>query len=84
MTTETPPIDPVVHDWSSDLEEELAEAGMETPQAKAFARAFELGLTRVLSVTATKQDLVLLRQEFKQDLLGVRQEFKQDLLGVKD
>lgn len=56
MTTETAP-DPVVHDWSNDLEAELAEAGMEPPQAKVFARAFELGMMRVMSVVATKQDL---------------------------
>ena len=68
MTTETPTIDPVVHDWSSDLEEELVEVGMEPPQARAFARAFELGLTRVVSVMATKQELLLMKQELKQDL----------------
>ena len=68
MTTETPPVDPVIHDWSNDLEGELVEAGMDQPQAQAFARAFELGMTRVLSVMATKQELRELRLELKQDL----------------
>ena len=58
MTTETPPaIDPVIRDWSNDLEAELATAGMEPPQAKAYQRAFELGMTRVMSVMATKDEL---------------------------
>lgn len=33
------------------------QAGMEPPQARAYRRSFELGLTRVISQTATKQQL---------------------------
>ncbi len=55
MTTQQ--ADPTLDIWSERLEEDLAEAGMEEPQAKAYRLAFELGLTRVLSQTATKQEL---------------------------
>ena len=81
MTTETPPAipDPVIHDWSNDLEAELTESGMEPPQAKVFARAFELGMTRVLSAVATKQELFLTKQELQKAIDDLRQEFKQDL-----
>ena len=57
MTTETPPVDPAIDVWSDRLEQDLAEAGMEAEQARAYARAFEFGMTRVLSVMATKQEL---------------------------
>ena len=56
MTTETVP-DPVIEAWSDNLEEDLVAAGMEQPQAHAYRQAFELGMTRVLSVVATKQEL---------------------------
>ena len=75
MTTETAP-DPIVHDWSNDLEEELVEVGMEPPQAKAFARAFELGLTRVMSVMATKQDLLLTKQDLQREIDRLRGEMR--------
>ena len=58
MTTETPPaIDPTIEAWSDRLEEELIEVGMEPRQARAYQRAFELGMTRVMSVMATKDEL---------------------------
>lgn len=56
MTTETVP-DPTIEAWSDRLEEDLVEAGMEQPQARAYRYAFELGLTRVISQTATRQEL---------------------------
>ena len=56
MTTETAP-DSVIQAWSDDLEQELAETGMDQPQARAYRRAFELGLARLLTVVATKQEL---------------------------
>ena len=79
MTTEAAP-DPVVHDWSNDLEAELLETGMEDPQAKASARAFELGMMRVLSVMATKEELFQtkqeLKQEFKDEIANLRREMR--------
>ena len=56
MTTETTR-DPVIEAWSDQLEAELVEAGMDQPQAHAYRQAFELGLTRVISQTATRQEL---------------------------
>jgi len=69
MTTETAPApDPVIHDWSDNLEEELVVAGMEPPQAKAYSRAFELGMMRVTSVVSTKQDLAQLKLDFQREI----------------
>ena len=69
MTTETPPaIDPTIEAWSDRLEEDLIEVGMEPRQARAYQRAFELGLTRVLSVMATKQDLLLTKNDLKREI----------------
>ena len=81
MTTETPPAipDPVIHDWSNDLEDELTEAGMEPPQAKAYARAFELGMTRVLSVMATKQELLLTKDELRQELRDLGDQLRREM-----
>ncbi len=56
MTTETVR-DPVIEAWSDDLEEGLVEAGMDEASAHAYRQAFELGLTRVISQTATRQEL---------------------------
>ena len=71
MTTETTP-DPIIAAWSDRLEEDLAEAGMEQPQARAYRLAFELGLTRVISQVATKQELrdaiADLRDELRREL----------------
>ena len=55
MTTETS--DPAIEAWSDRLQERLTEAGMEPTQAEAYRHAFELGLTRVISQTATRQEL---------------------------
>ena len=85
MTTETPPaIDPVIHDWSNDLQDELVDAGMEPKQAHAYRRAFELGMTRVLSAVATKQDLrdgLLLG---RQELLLAKEELRQEMRDLRD
>lgn len=83
MTTETAP-DPVIHDWSNDLEAELAEAGMEPPQAKAYARAFELGMNRVLSIMATKQELKDGLLLSRQELLQTKQELQAAIADVRD
>ncbi len=56
MTTETVR-DPVIEAWSDDLEERLVDAGMDQASARAYRQAFELGLTRVISQTATRQEL---------------------------
>ena len=82
MTTETAP-DPIIHDWSNDLEAELVETGMEEPQAKAFARAFEPGMMRVLSVMATKQDLLETKQELFQTKQELKQEFKDGIGNLR-
>ena len=93
MTTETPPAipDPVIHDWSNDLEDELVDAGMEPPQAKAYRHAFELGMTRVLSVVATKQELLLTKQDLQKaidDLRGethdIRDQLRQEMRDLGD
>ncbi len=57
MTTEATTRDPVIEAWSDDLEEGLVEAGMDEASAHAYRQAFELGLTRVISQTATRQEL---------------------------
>ncbi len=53
---------------------------MEPPQAKVFARAFELGMLRVLSVVATKQEALQtkqeLKQEFKDEIATLRNEMR--------
>ena len=53
----TEPADPQIDYWADGLDEELVEAGMDPPQAKAFARAFQLGMTRALQHCVTKEDL---------------------------
>ncbi len=73
------PADRQVDVWSEHLEEELIEAGMEPPQAKAYRRAFELGLTRVLSQTATKQELLLTKQELQDSIDRLRADMHHEL-----
>ena len=81
MTTETPPAipDPVIHDWSNNLEAELTEAGMEPPQAKAYARAFEIGMMRVMSVVATKQELFLTKEELRQEMRDLGDQLRREM-----
>ncbi len=80
MTTETVR-DPVIEAWSDNLEEGLVEAGMDEASARAYRQAFELGLTRVISQTATRQELqdglAQVRQELHDGLAQVRAEMKQ-------
>lgn len=82
MTTETAP-DPTIEAWSDDLEEELVEAGMESSQARAYRRAFELGLTRVLSQTATKHELqdglAMSRKDLQDGLAMSRKDLQEGL-----
>ncbi len=81
MTTDTPPADPTIEAWSDRLEEDLVEAGMETQQARAYRYAFELGLTRVISQTATRQELkdglALSSQELKDGLADLRSQIRE-------
>ena len=56
MTTETTP-DPIIAQWSETLEAELTEAGMEQAEAHAYRQSFELGLNRLMTAVATKQEL---------------------------
>ena len=75
MTTETAP-DPQIEAWSDRLEAELTEAGMEPTQARAYRRAFELGLARLISQVPT-------RHEFNAAVAELRQETKDASEGVK-
>ena len=88
MTTETPPIDPVVEAWSDRLEDDLIEAGLTQAQARVYRLAFELGLTRVISQTATRQELndglAMGRQELNDGLAMSRQELKDGLADLRD
>lgn len=56
MTTEATP-DPIIAQWSESLEADLIEAGMEQAEAHAYRQSFELGLNRLMSAVATKQEL---------------------------
>ena len=78
MTTETP-ADPTIEAWSDRLEEDLLESGMEQPQAKAYRLAFELGLTRVISQTATRKELRDGLAELRQEINQLRQELRQEI-----
>ncbi len=71
MTTETRP-DHTVEAWSDRLEEQLTDAGMVSQQARAYRLAFELGLTRLISQTATKQEL-------KDGLADLRDELRREM-----
>ena len=77
----TEPADPQIDYWADDLNEELVEAGMDPPQAKAFARAFQLGMTRALQHCVTKEDLRYeidkLRAEMHREIASVRREIDQ-------
>ena len=82
MTTETTP-DPTTEAWSGRLEAQLAEAGMEQAQARAYRLAFELGLTRVTSQTATRHEFNAAVAQLRQEIANVRQEIKDAAAGVK-
>ena len=71
MTTETRP-DHTIEAWSERLEEQLTDAGMVSQQARAYRLAFELGLTRLISQTATKQEL-------KDGLADLRDELRREM-----
>ncbi len=71
MTTETWP-DHTIEAWSERLEEQLTDAGMVSQQARAYRLAFELGLTRLISQTATKQEL-------KDGLADLRDELRHEM-----
>ncbi len=73
----TEPADPQIDYWADDLDEELVEAGMDAPQAKAFARAFQLGMTRALQHCATRADLALLAT--KEELWMVRDDMRREM-----
>ncbi len=77
----TEPADPQIDYWADGLDEELVEAGMDPPQAKAFARAFQLGMTRALQHCVTKEDLRYeidkLRAEMHREIASVRREIDQ-------
>ena len=68
MTTETPPVDPVAEAWSDRLEDDLVEAGMDQPQARADRYAFELGMHRLMSVVATKQESLQVKHDLQREM----------------
>ncbi len=72
-------IDPSVERWSDDLQEELVEVGMEQRQARAYRRAFELGLTRMLSVMATREEFFKVRDDLRQEIRDLRKELRAEL-----
>jgi len=72
-------IDPTVERWSDDLQEELVEVGMEQRQARAYRRAFELGLTRMLSVMATREEFFKVRDDLRQEIRDLRKELRAEL-----
>ena len=76
MTTETPPVDPVVEAWSDRLEDDLVDAGMDQPQARAYRYAFELGMHRLMSVVATKQELLQVKHDLQREMDHLRQEMR--------
>ncbi len=84
MTTETPPVDPITEAWSDRLEEDLVEAGMETDQARAYRFAFELGLTRVISHTATRQELKDGLTELRQEMREMRDDLRGEMREMVD
>ena len=79
----TEPADPQIDYWADDLNEELVEAGMDPPQAKAFARAFQLGMTRALQHCVTKEDLRYeidkLRAEMHREIGALRDEVHREI-----
>ncbi len=86
MTTETVR-DPVIEAWSDNLEEGLVDAGMDEASARAYRQAFELGLTRVISQTATRQELhdglAQVRAEIQESSAQGRQELHEGLAQVR-
>lgn len=71
MTTEANP-DPIIAQWSETLEAELTEAGMKQGEAHAYRQSFELGLNRLMSVVATKQ-------EFRDGLTDLRDQLQREM-----
>ncbi len=86
MTTEAMR-DPVIEAWSDNLEEGLVDTGMDQASARAYRQAFELGLTRVISQTATRQELqdglAQVRVELKESAAQGRQELQDGLAQVR-
>ncbi len=60
---------------------------MDAPQAKAFARAFQLGMTRALQHCATKEDLRYemdkLRAEMHREIGSLRDEMHREIASVR-
>ncbi len=87
MTTEAMR-DPVIEAWSDNLEEGLVDTGMDQASARAYRQAFELGLTRVISQTATRQELqdglAQVRVELKESAAQGRQELQEVRVELKE
>jgi hypothetical protein len=59
--------------------EVLEKADVPPAQARAIVRAIEIEIGGAQDTLATKQDLLLLRQELRQDMSNFRQEFNKDV-----
>lgn len=61
----------------------LEEAGIPPAQATGVSFAFDQALSEILSQLATKQDLLLLRQELKSEIAILGQELKGDMAQLE-
>ncbi len=52
---------------------------MDPAQAKAFARAFQLAMSRVMYQFATKSDLLLVRDDLRREIGALRAEMHREL-----
>ena len=79
----TEPADPQIDLWADTLEEELVEAEMDPAQAKAFARAFQLAMSRVMYQFATKADLIMVRDDLRREIGALREEMQHEIGGLR-
>ena len=61
----------------------LEKAGVPAPQARAIVRAIEIEMDGAQDTLATKQDILLLRQDLNQEVTGLRQELHQEVAGLR-
>jgi hypothetical protein len=60
----------------------LEKADVPPTQARAIVRAIEIGLSSAKETLATKQDLLLLREELRSDMAGSRVEIHGSASGT--
>jgi len=61
----------------------LTESGIPQKQAEAQAEAFKEAHEENIDSLATKQDLLVTKQELKQDMQALRQDFTQSMAELK-